>query len=301
LKTAASAPGKIILFGEHFVVYGNPALASSINLRARVVASRSSEGEVRLEDGSRDNPAVRSAEYMLRKLGKGEGVTLRTSSEIPESVGLGSSASVAAASAAATLMLYSDKLDLPLILEAAHDGERIIHYTPSGIDTSVAVFGGAGRYVKSEGYELLDIKLEELLVVNTGKRRKTGDLVKRVLEFKEKEPRSFQDLLEESKNLVEEALDNLRSQNLEALGLLMNKNQELLRAIGVSSREIEDVIEACLRFGAYGAKLTGAGGGGCVIAVADYDKLGGLADKLSRSFQVFRTRLGVEGVKVEPP
>ena len=108
-------------------------------------------------------------------------------------------------------------------------------------------------------------------------------------------------MLEESKNLVEEALDNLRSQNLEALGLLMNKNQELLRVIGVSSREIEDVIEACLRFGAYGAKLTGAGGGGCVIAVADYDKLGGLADKLSRSFQVFRTRLGVEGVKVEPP
>ncbi len=301
MSATASAPGKVILFGEHFVVYGNPAIVSSISLRARSTAFKSFGDEVKLEDGSRDNPSVRSATYVLEKLGQSGGITLRISSEIPESVGLGSSASVAAASAAATLKLYSDRLDLPLILEAAHEGERIIHYTPSGIDTSVAVFGGAGTYTKLEGYRRLDLGLEELLVVNTGKKRRTGDLVRRVREFGEKNPERFESFLEESKRIVEAALDHLKSQNLEALGLLMRRNQELLKAVGVSSQEIDDVVEACLRLGAYGAKLTGAGGGGCVIAIADYDKLDSLVKELGRRFQVFKMRLGVEGVKIEPP
>jgi len=300
LSVTASAPGKVILFGEHFVVYGNPAIVSSIDLRARVTASSSREEGVTLEGWPQENPAVRSASYILEKLRWKGGISLKTSSEIPQSVGLGSSAAIAVASAAAALKLCSDKLDLKLVLEAAHEGEKIIHYTPSGIDTSIAAFGGAGTYTRSEGYRELDFRLEEILIVNTGRQRRTGDLVRRVKEFREKDPKRFEELLEESKRIVEESVDHLKAHEVEPLGKLMIRNQELLRAIGVSAPEIERAVDACMSAGAYGAKLTGAGGGGCVIAVADYDKLDLLAEKLGKYFQVFRARLRVEGVRIEP-
>jgi len=300
LSVTASAPGKVILFGEHFVVYGNPAIVSSIDLRARVTASSSREEGVTLEGWPQENPAVRSASYILEKLRWKGGISLKTSSEIPQSVGLGSSAAIAVASAAAALKLCSDKLDLKLVLEAAHEGEKIIHYTPSGIDTSIAAFGGAGTYTRSEGYRELDFRLEEILIVNTGRQRRTGDLVRRVKEFREKDPKRFEELLEESKRIVEESVDHLKAHEVEPLGKLMLRNQELLRAIGVSAPEIERAVDACMSAGAYGAKLTGAGGGGCVIAVADYDKLDLLAEKLGKYFQVFRARLRVEGVRIEP-
>ncbi|HDD43227.1 MAG: mevalonate kinase [Thaumarchaeota archaeon] len=300
MSVTASAPGKVILFGEHFVVYGNPAIVSSIDLRARVTASSSREEGVTLEGWPQENPAVRSASYILEKLRWKGGISLKTSSEIPQSVGLGSSAAIAVASAAAALKLCSDKLDLKLVLEAAHEGEKIIHYTPSGIDTSIAAFGGAGTYTRSEGYRELDFRLEEILIVNTGRQRRTGDLVRRVKEFREKDPKRFEELLEESKRIVEESVDHLKAHEVEPLGKLMIRNQELLRAIGVSAPEIERAVDACMSAGAYGAKLTGAGGGGCVIAVADYDKLDLLAEKLGKYFQVFRARLRVEGVRIEP-
>ena len=300
MSITASAPGKVILFGEHFVVYGNPAIVSSIDLRARVTASSSREEGVTLEEWPQENPAVRSANYVLEKLRRKGGINLKISSEIPQSVGLGSSAAIAVASAAATLKLCSDKLDLKLILEAAHEGEKVIHYTPSGIDTSIATFGGAGTYTRSEGYRKLDFGLEEILIVNTGRQRRTGDLVRRVKEFREKDPKRFEELLEESKRIVEESVDRLKAHEIEPLGKLMIRNQELLRAIGVSAPEIEQAVDACMSAGAYGAKLTGAGGGGCVIAVADYDKLDLLVEKLSKYFQVFRARLRVEGVRIEP-
>ena len=300
LRAAASAPGKVILFGEHFVVHGNPAIVSSISLRGRVDALRIEGDEIRLE-GWELNPAIEASRHVLRLLGLKLGIMLRVSSQIPQSVGLGSSAVISVASAAATMLLAGGRLDREKILEAAYEGEKLIHYTPSGIDTSVAVFGGAGIYRRDSGYERIGIGLEEILIVNTGRQRRTGDLVKRVREFRENNPEKFSKLSEEARLIVEEALSRLKSRDLEALGRLMNKNQELLRAIGVSSPEIEDAVSLCLKAGAYGAKLTGAGGGGCVIAVIDPDRLEKAARMLSERFQVFRARLGVEGVRAEPP
>ena len=297
----ASAPGKVILFGEHFVVHGSPAIVASIDLRATTIVELAESGGVRLRDGSRDNPAVRAAEHILSRLGASTGLMIEIKSEIPQSVGLGSSAAVAASSSAATLHLLTGKLDHGLILEASHEGEKIVHYMPSGIDTSIATFGGAGLYTRSDGYRRLDIELEEILVVNTGRQRRTGDLVLRVREFSEKKPELFKRLLDEAGRMIMEGLDYLRSRDLEKLGRLMNRNQELLRMVGVSSPEIEEAIALCLEGGAYGAKLTGAGGGGCVIAMADPDKLDKIIPVVSRRFEVFRVRLGVDGVRIEQP
>ncbi len=300
-KAAASAPGKVILFGEHFVVHGNPALVSSISLRATVEASETGREGVFLEGFGEDNPAVVASKHLLKKLECGKGLELKVSSEIPQSVGLGSSAAVAVASAAATLQLCSNELDRSLILEAAHEGEKVIHYTPSGIDTSIATYGGAGVFSKSSGYRKMDFDLRYLLILNTGKPRRTGDLVRKVKVFSEENPDRFKAILMSAERIVEDAIDKLKSQDLEFLGKLMNRNQELLRLIGVSSREIDEAVSACLNAGAYGAKLTGAGGGGCVIAMADYDKLDKIAESLRKKYSVIKAALVVEGVRSETP
>ncbi|MEM4829184.1 MAG: mevalonate kinase [Nitrososphaerota archaeon] len=301
MRAAASAPGKVILFGEHFVVHGAPALVASIDLRAAAIVERAESGGVRLSDGSKDNPAVKAVEHVLRRLGASASLIIEIESRIPQSVGLGSSAALAASSSAAALHLLAGRLDLNLILESSHEGEKIIHYMPSGIDTSIATFGGIGVYARSSGYKKLDIALEEILVVNTGMRRRTGDMVLRVRGFAEREPERFKQLLDEAGRIIEEGLDALRSRDLERLGMLMSRNQELLRVVGVSSPELEEAIAMCLDAGAYGAKLTGAGGGGCVIAAADPDKMDEIISRISGRFEVFRVRLGVEGVRVERP
>ena len=301
MRVSASAPGKVILFGEHFVVHGNPAIVSSIDLRARVYASRRPGPEVILESGAKENPAIEAAKHVLKLAGARLGLSLRIESQIPQSVGLGSSAAVSVASAAATMLLLGRRLNLEKIIEAAHVGERLVHYTPSGIDTSIAALGGAGIYDRRMGYRRVEIGLHRLLIVNTGRQRKTGDLVRIVREFREENPEEFSRLSDEAKLIVEEALDALKSEDLERLGELMNRNQRLLRRIGVSSPEIEEAISLCLSAGAYGAKLTGAGGGGCIIAIADYDKLDRIAEDVSGRFQVFKARLVVDGVRAEPP
>lgn len=296
MRACASAPGKVILFGEHFVVYDKPAIVSAIGLRAYVEAVKSDRGII-LDGWSGENPAVKASAYVIDRLGYSGGVNLRIKSSIPQSVGLGSSASVSVASAAATSLLLKGELDLELIRRAAHLGESLVHYRPSGIDTTIATYGGGGIYTRSEGFRSMSLNLDEILIINTGKARRTGDLVRRVKEFRDAHGEEFEKILEDAEGIIWEAVDALKARDLELIGNLMLRNQELLRRVGVSSKEIEDVIELCMRFGALGAKLTGAGGGGCVIAVAEDERIPQLMEALGGRFEVMRCELMAEGVR----
>jgi len=296
MRACASAPGKVILFGEHFVVYDKPAIVSAIGLRAYVEAVKSDRGIV-LDGWGGENPAVKASAYVTDRLGYSGGLNLRIRSSIPQSVGLGSSASVSVASAAATSLLLKGKLDLELIRRAAHMGESLVHYRPSGIDTTIATYGGGGIYTRSKGFRSMSINLDQILIINTGKARRTGDLVRRVKEFRDAHGEEFEKILEDAEGIIWEAVDALKARDLKLIGRLMMRNQELLRRVGVSSKEIEDVIELCMRSGALGAKLTGAGGGGCVIAVAEDERIPQLMEALGRRFEVMRCELMAEGVR----
>ena len=296
MKACASAPGKVILFGEHFVVYDKPAIVSAIGLRAYAEVERSSRGII-LDGWTGENPAIRASAYIAEELEYSGGINLRIWSSIPQSVGLGSSASVSVASAAATSLLLKGELDLELIMRAAHIGESLVHYRPSGIDTTIATYGGGGIYTRSKGFKSMDFNLDEILISNTGKARRTGDLVKKVKEFKDAHGEEFEKILEDAEQIIWEAVDALKARDVESIGKLMLRNQELLRKVGVSSKEIEDVIELCMKSGAFGAKLTGAGGGGCVIAVAEEGKINLLMENLGKSFEVMRCELMAKGVR----
>lgn len=299
-KAATSAPGKVILFGEHFVVYDRPAIVSAINLRACVEAWTYSRPGVWIgNERLLNHPASRAIEYVFERTGFTSGTVLRISSDIPSSVGLGSSASISVASAATASLLSLRKIDMELVKTAAAEGELVVHFNPSGIDTTIALYGGGGLYRRSSGFIPLDIPLKKILIINTGKTRRTGEMVKHVRDFMNQNRERFNKILEREDEIIKEALDTFKSADFEMLGKLMLENQNLLREVGVSSIEIEEAIKLALDAGAYGAKLTGAGGGGCVICLIDEDRIERVSRILSSRFKVYLTELSAEGLKVE--
>ena len=307
----ASAPGKLILFGEHIVVYGEPAIATALDKRAYVTATeleekkiivKSNELEQPIEVSPKEeatHPAVRVAQAALQKNNSSRGVEIHIKSEIPISAGLGSSASVSVATAAAVLKLFSSEQNSEPsrmeILEVAHEGEKVAHGKPSGIDTAVATFGGTIFFKKGE-IEGLDAPEMQFVVGDTKVPRNTKEIVEGVRKTVE-DPRVAFNLFTIS-SIVRRAREALLRQNLTEIGHLMNKNQEFLRALGVSSVELEQLIHTAINSGAYGAKLTGAGGGGCMIALSDKpDKIKAALDNAGA--EAFVVKTNQPGVRFE--
>lgn len=289
-KGKASAPAKIILFGEHFVVYGNPAILASINRRITVSARKGKEGKVtirsdiaagefegstfRLIEGANARatlePIYFAARQVLvsRKQPAGTGLEIEMSSDIPYGVGLGSSAASLVATIAAVEELLG-KTDRKKICESAIEAERIIHKNSSGADCYVSTYGGMIFYSRGEGYKKVESKSDLFMVIgNTGIKHNTGELVSSVRRLKEANQMAFQGLMAQSKDICNQALNALNSGNVDHLGMLMNENQLLLERLGVTHEKADELIDIARSSGALGAKITGAGGGGAIIALA---------------------------------
>lgn len=288
MKGKASAPAKIILFGEHFVVYGNPAILASIDKRIEVMAKKAGDGKVtirsdiaagefddstfRLIEGTNARAALEPLYFAARKAlavrKQKAGLEIEIKSDVPYGVGLGSSAAALVATIAAVDSLFGTP-DKKKICESAIEAERIIHKNSSGADCYVSAFGGLIHYSKGNGYRKVDSKTKLFLVIgDTGIKHNTGDLVSSVRKLKEANQMAFSGLMSQSKDICNQALSSLGSGNIEHLGMLMNENQLLLERLGVSHEKADELIDVARRAGALGAKITGAGGGGAIIALA---------------------------------
>jgi len=301
LGVRASAPAKVILFGEHFVVYGEPALVAAIDRRAYAEAEERKDELIRIS--SRDlgvsgvfhggaftpevggNPAegvlrpiwvaVREA---IRQSGAGVGVDVEVWSGIPVAAGLGSSAAVAAAAYTATAHLLGLRPSGDEVFKAALEAEKLVHGTPSGVDPAISAYGGVLLYSKGEGIRRLNVGMEIPMVIgNTGVERSTGALVSSVRSLRSRFPALVDPVIRLGGRLTLRALDALKAGDLETLGSLMNINHGLLWAVGVSHPKLDRLVHAALEAGALGAKLTGAGGGGCMIALARRESLRAVA------------------------
>lgn len=292
MEVIASAPAKIILFGEHFVVYGKPAIVMAIDRRAYVKAKPRTDNKVhiyslnmeisgffenekfKLESGGlkteeKLKPINMVAEKIFQIHGERIGLDIEINSKIPVAAGLGSSAAVAAATTAAICRLLGIKLSKDEIFKITYEAERLVHGTPSGIDPAIATYGGVIIFRKDEGIQPIEVEYEIPLVVgNTCLERSTGELVAKVRKNREKYPSILNFIIEAGEKIVERAQKALKNNELEVLGDLMNINHSLLSAIGVSNEHLDRLVNAARRAGALGAKLTGAGGGGCMIALA---------------------------------
>jgi len=176
-----------------------------------------------------------------------------------------------------------------------------VHITPSGVDPAISTYGGLITYRRGEGIRRLEARGPlELVVGDTGIKRSTGALVSAVRALKERRPRLFASLLEAAEHLVADAVAALERGDLTALGELMDINHGLLSAIGVSNEALDRLVHAARRAGALGAKLTGAGGGGCMVALVEP----GSGERVARAVEAaegraFLAELSREGVRVE--
>ncbi|MCL4343359.1 MAG: mevalonate kinase [Nitrososphaerota archaeon] len=259
---SASAPAKVIVLGEHFVVHGARALAASIDRYITVTASLSARDELfaygRLV---RAEHIFNSIDRMVR----GRHVKLVVRSQIPNGAGLGSSAALSLASAIAVSKLFNIAPDPSLLFEVSMEAEKHVHGNPSGVDVAASLYGG---FVLFKRGELVRVNAPpiRLLVVDSKQRRKTGNLVNRVKKFMDQEPELFNSLVVSADLMAKEGAAAISEGNLEQLASFMNVSQSFLELIGVSTPKIEAIIRG-LKGKVLGAKITGAGGGGCIIAI----------------------------------
>jgi len=324
-EVTASAPGKIILFGEHFVVYGEPAIVLAIDKRAYASVEMRRDSKIYIdnladlgisgyfkknrfiiEQGGQDSefkllPIKTAVQKILEKSGKNVGVNVKMHCSIPVSAGLGSSAAVVAATAKATSRLLDVELSKEDIFNITFESERLVHGTPSGIDPTITTYGGVLLFRKGKRFKRIDVKKDIPLVVgNTEIKHSTGELVSMVKHRREKYAAIIDPIIKAGGKITLNAVNALRDYDLNALGELMNINHALLYAIGVSNASLEKLVCAARDAGAYGAKLTGAGGGGCIVALSSPKEASQIVEAIEKAGgKAFAVKKSDEGARVE--
>ena len=309
---SGSGFGKVILFNEHFVVYGIPGIVSAISSVAQAEVRRTGEG-ITLKDArkgakgyteKKKTQQKESIERMLRAMGiNSEKTSLEIwlGGNLPSFSGIGASA--ASSVAIARAIAEESKMDLPdeRINEIAYEAEKAYAGTPSGIDNTAATYGGLIWFKKtmSGGPNIVErLTLEEpveIVIGNTGIVADTKEMVAGVAARKEKDPERYNLLFEQAGELAFEARTALKAFDLRKAGKLMNKSHQLLREIEVSCEELDCLVNLAQEQGAFGAKLTGGGGGGCMVALTPSKDL---QEKVATTiedegFEVLRTKIGV--------
>ena len=288
--TVAHAPGKAILFGEHAVVYGQPAVAVPVlDVQATAVVKDVLPGSgitvvaddlkrtFNLFDAPRDDPLRVIVSATLSRLGVGMRVDLKitVSSTIPVARGLGSGAAASTAIVRALAQHVGGWLTSRAVSDLVFETEKIHHGTPSGIDNTVIAFEKPVYFVKDKTVDVFWVgEPFQLVIGDTGITSPTRVAVGDVRTAWEQDRERYGEIFEEIGTLARMGREAIEAGDVETMGQLMNANQKLLRLLGVSSPELEGLIEAARQGGALGAKLSGAGRGGNMIAVVTPETAG---------------------------
>jgi len=303
--------GKVILFNEHFVVHGIPAIVSAIGAKTTALVERQNGSGAEIKDNRPETPGYKaeklaeqkeSFDKMLRFMGidtQHNHFKVILEGDLIAASGVGASA----ASCAAIARAFSDELGLGFsderVNEVAYEGEKGYHGTPSGIDNTAATYGGLiwyKREANSQHMERMKLKKPvEIVMGNTGIVADTKVVVAGVKERREKEPEKYAPVFENAAQLVQNARKQLETFDLQELGTSMNKNHALLQEIGVSCNELDMLVDLARDCGAFGAKMTGTGRGGYMVALTpDSDLQERVASEIEKKgFQALRTMIGI--------
>ncbi len=288
---SASAPGKAILFGEHAVVYGRPAIAVPVNqvLATAIVTPniRGQSGSIfidapdielqtSVQDLPPENPLAKAVELTLATLGAQvvPAMNVRLTSSIPVASGLGSGAAASVALIRAVSSFLGKPLTNEQVSALTFEVEKIYHGTPSGIDNTVITYAQPVFFVRGQPVTILKVGMPFILVIaDSGVRSSTAHVVGAVRAAWQKDGSYYENLFDKVGEVALNARGAIEAGNIQAIGPLLNTNQALLEQIGVSSPELERLIQVARGAGALGAKLSGAGQGGNIIAIAAPDSV----------------------------
>lgn len=306
-----TVPAKLILFGEHAVVYGEPAIAVPMTAyKARITWDFKDAGYglrisapylsndlmVVLDDELSPHALVRAAQLALRVAGvtQAPDLHLHLRSNIPLGRNLGSGASVATAIIKGLLTALQVDASLETINEQVYEIEKLHHGTPSGIDNTVVVYEKPVYFVKGQPPKNFVVnKTFSLLVADSGYGTPTHVPVGDVRKLYEKEPNRVQGIVERIGEITNLARDAMQAGNTYILGDLMSENHDLLQRLTVSSMELDLLCEAAIHAGARGAKMSGGGRGGNMIALVDNAHLAKVMNALQRAgaTRIVKTRV----------
>jgi len=308
LKSIASAPGKIILFGEHFVVHGTKAILAAIDKRVTVTSTFTDNKTIKVNSqlGTIEVPISSSHEevksefrpfvYLANKIINSEqnvsGLEITIDSDIPIGVGLGSSSACCVAATASISELFNE-LSSEEILKMSIEAEKTIFPDTSGADCTVCTYGGMIEYPSVEKIDnAFDLNL---LIANSMIPHNTKNSVKKVNKFKENDEERFSQLCDLETKLIDEVVIAMKNNDATAFGLKMSENQKYLEEIQISNDTLRDMISS-LKEISLGTKITGAGDGGCIIALVKDENMDKVTALLPKDKEYFSAKIDTKGV-----
>jgi mevalonate kinase len=315
-----SAPGKLLLFGDHAVVHGRPCIVTSVDHRISVSLEKRGDNKIVLnapdlnlknytiliDDLKKNHPkevkfVLTAISNFFSKYKIKSGLEIKTKSEFSAKVGLGSSSAVTVSTIKGLAELFEIGMTNKELFDLSYKTVLDIQEVGSGFDVAAAIYGGTLYFVTGgEVIEPLEIRGIPLIVGYTGIKADTSTLVKMVGQKLKEEPKKINEIFDKSREIVNLARMEMKNSNWEKVGELMNLNQDLLRELGVSSKELENLIKAALDSGAYGAKLSGAGGGDCMIVIVDKKNKSSVERAIERvGGEIIQVKLQTKGVKIE--
>ena len=308
MKSIASAPGKIILFGEHFVVHGTKAILAAIDKRVTVTTTFTENKTIKVnsELGTLEIPISSSHEevknefrpfvYLANKMIDSNqnvnGLEITLDSDIPIGVGLGSSSACCVAAAASISELFKE-LSSEEILNLSIEAEKTIFPDTSGADCTICTYGGMIEY---PSIEKIDSTFDlNLVIANSMIPHNTKNSVEKVNKFKENNEERFSQLCDLENILIDEAITTMKNNDATALGLKMSENQKYLEEIQISNDTLRDMISSLNEI-SLGSKITGAGDGGCIIALVKDDNMDKVPALLGEDKECFSAKIDTKGV-----
>ena len=314
MRAKASAPAKMILFGEHSVVYSQPAIAGAVNKRAYVEIKPSNNHKSILKSYDLNFEVemdTRNKSYILKKGKPGiiryileafhrvhdhSPIVMTLSSEIPIGSGLGSSAAVTVATLAALYRYHNIRFNKKSLAHDAHMIEQAVQGVASPLDTLVSTYGGLVYLSRNKTFELFKVNLNVPFVVGyTTKHGNTGKMVKDVKSLKDRNSKVINPVITSMGHLTNYAKQAILRRDYDKIGELMNINHGFLDVLGVNTPELSRMVYTARECGAIGSKITGAGGGGSIIALCP-GKAKQVAEGISKQDNVLKVNFTKRGV-----